>query len=589
MEALRPQSVVPCHQAHTNAGLPFDRQLHPKLRLAQELNRTQLPEHWDSSTRLAGIHSRQSPQPCVPLKAVQGLDELLPDRPFSQSRSAKQITLRSENDPEVQIKREHSEMPIVRGITVPAWRQVGGENGASSLGTSMEIESESAGTPDPDLSDSSSDTSSDSRLPQAADIPEEETNIPPAGYALSHLKDFTLTKVFEALGFLSPLGQYIGCNGGTAHSSNARQGQDNSSQGKSPSERSRHCFQPNKRKDRDDGETPSDGGKTGKRSRTSAEGDEPTFACPYLKQCPLKYYRKCSSADLKTTARVKQHLARNHVRPPYCPDCGEIFAADKARDDHVRCRDCEAVDPLIEPDGISTETKKRLSKRSDSVLDEVGRWFAMWDILFPGQPHPESPFLTIQDSLGVTWLNQYVLSTAPRVIAGRLYGLEPNPLAEQVIYEALQDVTRQFESVGNLTTLLTPSSTIQDTPNSSPESNITLNHSLGPTPLLLRYSTAPTLGQQMTASDANVATSLDSYQNINVQGNELIQGGAVPFPQSHEFSQDGADFAFVNETISPDGSGTLPQVALSSDNGFDATSHRQLSTRLHGAWPCGNY
>ncbi|KAI1803065.1 hypothetical protein F4811DRAFT_572379 [Daldinia bambusicola] len=118
---------------------------------------------------------------------------------------------------------------------------------------------------------------------------------------------------------------------------------------------------------------------------------QPTFwACPFSKWKPLSY-RKCCQYILKDISRVKQHLRRYHERPPYCPVCWEVFPED-GFESHIQSRSCSPR-PKADLEGVTSAQQKQLERRSDKQLTKPKQWYAIYDILFPGQKHPKSPYL----------------------------------------------------------------------------------------------------------------------------------------------------------------------------------------------------
>ncbi|KAK6953102.1 hypothetical protein Daesc_005402 [Daldinia eschscholtzii] len=119
---------------------------------------------------------------------------------------------------------------------------------------------------------------------------------------------------------------------------------------------------------------------------------QPIFwACPFSKWKPLSY-RKCCQYILRDISRVKQHLRRYHERPPYCPVCWEVFREEDGFESHMQSRSCS---PRPKPDleGVTAVQQKQLERRSDKQLSKSEQWYAIFTILFPGQPHPDSPYL----------------------------------------------------------------------------------------------------------------------------------------------------------------------------------------------------
>ncbi|KAH8648666.1 hypothetical protein BX600DRAFT_555110 [Xylariales sp. PMI_506] len=126
-------------------------------------------------------------------------------------------------------------------------------------------------------------------------------------------------------------------------------------------------------------------------NKRRAVARELCFACPFAKKDPIRH-RDCYRYFLTRIRDVKQHLKRCHRMPIHCPRCAEIFTDEDDRDDHLRVADC-TVSAVVKIEGISEKQQKQLSQRVSSRMSEEDQWFTVFDILFPGHPHPRSPYL----------------------------------------------------------------------------------------------------------------------------------------------------------------------------------------------------
>lgn len=122
------------------------------------------------------------------------------------------------------------------------------------------------------------------------------------------------------------------------------------------------------------------------------KGSDVVFACPFQKYDPHKYHR-CLKYTLNRIKDVKQHIYRQHTQPPYyCARCYKVFTTRDDRDEHSRRADCETrLPPHFE--GISEEQKSELKKSSPRKKPLREQWYEVWDVIFPGQPHPKSIFI----------------------------------------------------------------------------------------------------------------------------------------------------------------------------------------------------
>lgn len=170
---------------------------------------------------------------------------------------------------------------------------------------------------------------------------------------------------------------------------------------------------------RDDGDISSNNGLQSpdhKKKRTSASMislDGRLLACPYNKIDPSRYsevnteeknYRGCSSCYLTTISRLKQHLYRVHKRPDhYCACCFKIFESKESLDTHARSRSCEVQDPQFSEKMNFDQVT--LIRRRAVGQDQSETWFAIFEILFPGTPRPQSAYA---DSVSPEMVQRFV-------------------------------------------------------------------------------------------------------------------------------------------------------------------------------------
>ncbi|KAH7034798.1 uncharacterized protein B0I36DRAFT_346687 [Microdochium trichocladiopsis] len=133
------------------------------------------------------------------------------------------------------------------------------------------------------------------------------------------------------------------------------------------------------------------------------------LACPFNKAEPNKYtvcietrnhYRVCTSG-FKTIQRVKEHIERKHY-PVQCDRCYMKFVGQTK--DRAQCladlaahrqqpEGCAVGDPR-QKEGISDEQWAKLkwnSGKKPSKSNNVEKWWANWDVLFPGRERPNHP------------------------------------------------------------------------------------------------------------------------------------------------------------------------------------------------------
>jgi len=159
--------------------------------------------------------------------------------------------------------------------------------------------------------------------------------------------------------------------------------------------------------DEDGSKRPSKRGR-GKRSKLL---DRQLFACPFWKYDPVQH-RTCLHVILSGASRVKQHLARNHT-PIYCHRCLATFSDDESHRAHDHSVNCQR-DPAAGLDGLSDVQRQKLSQRMRA--GEVEKWYAIWDICFPGRARPSSPYLDHRLTEDCAVFQEHLLSHGSRVI-----------------------------------------------------------------------------------------------------------------------------------------------------------------------------
>lgn len=128
-------------------------------------------------------------------------------------------------------------------------------------------------------------------------------------------------------------------------------------------------------------------------STSTSSGSSSTylFACPYWKRDATKH-KVCIQRRLAQISYVKQHLNRDHHPKPYCSRCWRVFSEEGERDDHNRESSCTMQD-RIEFDWLSIDKQRELKRRIPKGTAPEHAWFLMWDIVFPGEMRPLSPYI----------------------------------------------------------------------------------------------------------------------------------------------------------------------------------------------------
>lgn len=140
--------------------------------------------------------------------------------------------------------------------------------------------------------------------------------------------------------------------------------------------------------------------KAGSRRKTTRRR---RFACHYYLYDRIGH-SECLNKRLIRLSDVRQHLLeRTHKQQVHCPVCGITFTgrtavARQLRDAHIRAATCEPLPSPPSYPGITEDQEQRIQQIAlncrGTHYTEVHRWYLIWEVLFPGSPRPDSPFLT---------------------------------------------------------------------------------------------------------------------------------------------------------------------------------------------------
>ncbi|KAI0161244.1 hypothetical protein GGR57DRAFT_351922 [Xylariaceae sp. FL1272] len=148
--------------------------------------------------------------------------------------------------------------------------------------------------------------------------------------------------------------------------------------------------------------------------RAESRRQQLVLACPFMKKDPI-HYRSCNRYTLMKIRYVKQHIYRCHSMPLYCPRCMETFPHEDSRDVHIRSIDCQEQ-PLQQPIGITAKQKTLLGQRVPSKVTEEEQWFTVFDILFPNQTRPKSPYVDQELSEELCNFRDHLVADGPRLL-----------------------------------------------------------------------------------------------------------------------------------------------------------------------------
>ncbi|KAJ8129686.1 hypothetical protein O1611_g3942 [Lasiodiplodia mahajangana] len=167
--------------------------------------------------------------------------------------------------------------------------------------------------------------------------------------------------------------------------------------------------------------------------------DELLFACPFYRH-DAAGNQNCLHITLRRVGDVRQHIRRWHIQPSFCPRCTVTFQSDSRRDAHLGS--CRANLNRSAPTGITPEQLRDMNnaaaRRRNS--NPEARWYEIWDILFPGEARPPSPYIDVASewrSIGVRdaitrylqngWLSWFIVH--------RLNGLELGNTLELLLHD----------------------------------------------------------------------------------------------------------------------------------------------------------
>ncbi|KAF4814742.1 Vegetative incompatibility protein HET-E-1 [Colletotrichum siamense] len=130
----------------------------------------------------------------------------------------------------------------------------------------------------------------------------------------------------------------------------------------------------------------------------------PGLACPFFQRNPDRN-STCLEHELKNMCDVRDHVWKQHRLPPYCPTCKMSFTLAIERDRHIVQRACQLQDNFPY-EGVS-EDQKQLISRARTSHGERTQWLLVWDILFPKDPYPSSPYLRTGIGLKISQLRAF--------------------------------------------------------------------------------------------------------------------------------------------------------------------------------------
>ncbi|CZR65598.1 uncharacterized protein PAC_15498 [Phialocephala subalpina] len=174
------------------------------------------------------------------------------------------------------------------------------------------------------------------------------------------------------------------------------------------------------------------------------------FACPYRKYSPNKYnvtdWAPCALTSRPTIARIKDHLYRYHF-VFQCQRCNGIYDTEPLLNDHINAAQaCDVVESQQGgKNGINRSLKDLIAsrKRLFPGQSERKKWEHIYQLIFPGEPLPISPYWDdpeLQERLFVDRYNEYLLQELPQTVRRdleRLVGNDSNPSERRILEQAV--------------------------------------------------------------------------------------------------------------------------------------------------------
>jgi hypothetical protein len=173
----------------------------------------------------------------------------------------------------------------------------------------------------------------------------------------------------------------------------------------------------NLQQDEEDGTGEDESRRRRPKKMKSDQDDEPekSFACPFLKWNPITYSR-CCVKKLSSISYVKQHLHRQHTPERYCQTCHSTdFPDDDNLQSHINIGTCTCRSRTM-LDGISYQQRYRLSRKSKPKSSKENQWYAIWEILFPGDRRPSSIYVDTDLALEMRPFREYCERHGPAIM-----------------------------------------------------------------------------------------------------------------------------------------------------------------------------
>lgn len=181
------------------------------------------------------------------------------------------------------------------------------------------------------------------------------------------------------------------------------------------------------------------------------EGDLPRrrsvqvlFACPYWKR-DCQVWRDCFGYRLTGVKYVKDHLKRVHAKICYCDRCGVEFD-NKGRLQTHRRSPLPCMPREFSNWWLSETQKAILSKRPNPKQSPEAQWYAVWDVIFPSHPKPDSPYIDQEISEDLSSFLEFARVQGPDIVRDMGADISPGIFHAQLLQMSIRRIYSQWAS-----------------------------------------------------------------------------------------------------------------------------------------------
>ncbi|KAK1676826.1 hypothetical protein BDP55DRAFT_660860 [Colletotrichum godetiae] len=250
------------------------------------------------------------------------------------------------------------------------------------------------------------------------------------------------------------------------------------------------------------------------------------FACHFYAHDTVAH-ECCRHYKFDEVRDIKRHMTEegrgNHRQPIHCVICFSLFDTFAERSAHLRLRTCRAGVCNFDASGLNEDqiASIRGLKKSRGE-DEKEFWFKIWDIIFPGEQRPLSPYSDDVDEL----------ATRRRVAPRMALGVQQLGLRLGWSDNDVQEVIRVLDSSWGPGLAVSPSPVEQHT---SSQAVIGIQSSPTPSSRPSNSSTRSIQSQVFPNSSAPATASLQSPPNSASPTNTANFSGLQPRSRSNPF------------------------------------------------------